>query len=369
MQNTMPDQPTIETSHTSQRTVAAVVDHAEIDRVLAQRSTKKELLFIVLTALIIASIANHLIAVSLGYGIGASYRRIGPTTGPQVFCVGSSVLYYSLGWPAISEQLGQGIEHTNVAGSSPEIWEVFQRVATNVNTTIVGISPYDLNEHRISREFATFVPLAQTIENLRGADDGWQYSGRLLSEYPMAYLRLLFPTAGDSQAVLVGMRRLARQRLRLASAGEDQARVLALPPPPLMDFGVDDGRLSDLPRDRVLRRLSLVRTENRGMHAFNGPKQVALRRILDRASRQGRVILVVLPVSRDYLELLTAKEMEEFENVVDQTARYISGATVIRLDRVSALQSDDKFIDFVHMHSDGRAIATKILLEQIQPRS
>src|SRR5262249_32455918 len=152
----------------------------------------------------------------------------------------------------------------NVAGSTPEIWEVFQRAATNVNTTIVGISVYDLNEYRISQGLGYIVPLPQTIQDLRESGATYQFSRRVLSEYPLAYLLLLFPTAGNSDAFLVGVRRTVRERLGLLAATEDRARVLALPREPLMDFGKDEEKFTNMPRDRVLRRLSVLRSENRG---------------------------------------------------------------------------------------------------------
>ena len=326
------------------------------------------LLLVVAASVAVAAAANHVLAVSIGIGRGADYRRIGPVSGPQVLCIGSSVLRYSLAWPDVSAVLGQGIEHTNVAGSTPEIWEVFQRQALNTDTTIVGLSPYDLNEYRIGTGHAFVVPLSQTVHDLRESGASWGFSRRVLSEYPMAYARVLFPTAGESNKVLVGVRRLIRQALKLSSSSEDAARVLALPKEPLLDFGGDEGKLSDLARDRVLRRLSLLRAENRGMHAFHGPKQLALRRIMDRASQLGRVILVVLPVSSDYRrEFLPPHAAEQFDQAVADALARVPDAVVVRLDRVPELRSDDYFTDFVHMNSAGRAIATKVFTEAIQP--
>ena len=328
----------------------------------------KQLLVIVLTTILIASIADQGIAKVIGYGIGATYRRVGPKVGPQVFCAGSSDLQYSLAWPEISKRLGQGIEHTNVAGSSPEMWEKFQLDAKNIDTTIVGISVHNLNEYRISRGFASMVPLIQTIRDLRESGTTWQVSRRVLSEYPMGYLRMLFPTAGDQDVFLVGIRRVVRQRLGLASASADAARVLALPNDDLLDFGADEQKLSDLPRDQVLRRLSLMRSDNRGMFSFKGSKEIALRRILDRARQQGRVFVVVLPLSPDYIrEFMTPNVTQEFEAVIAEVRHSFPTAIVVRLDNVPTLQSDDNFTDFVHMNSLGRAIATSIFIEQLNP--
>lgn len=331
------------------------------------QSLRLTLLVVAAATIAISALANHLLAASLDIGIGATYRRIGPISGPQVLCVGSSVLQTSLNWARVSELVGQGIEHTNVAGSTPEIWDVFQRQAANIDTTIVGISPYDLNDYHMSRAHGAFVPIDQTVRDLQESGATWELSRRVLSTYPMAYVRQLFPTAGDSDAVLVGVRRLARQALRLSTASEDAARVLAFPKEPLLAFGGDEAKMSDLTRDRVLRRLSLLRRENQGMHAFKGPKEVVLRRILNRARHLGRVFLVVLPVSSDYRrEFLPPNTVREFEQAVAVAQTQVPDAVVVRLDRVPQLMSDDYFTDFVHLNSAGRSIATEVFTESIR---
>lgn len=332
--------------------------------------TLRRLLLGALTVVTVAAIANHVLAALIGVGIGATYRRIGPVGGPQVLGVGSSVLQYSLAWRDVSRLLGRGIEHTNVAGSTPEIWEVFQRQAANIDTTIVGISPYDLNEHRITRGYASFVPLGQTLKDLRESGTTRGLSRRVLAEYPLAYTRLLFPAVGNSDAVLVGVRRITRQTLGLSGASEDAASVLVLPKGPLLDFGDDSAKLSDLSRDRVLRRLSLLRAENRGLHAFQGLKQLALRRILARASQLGELIVVVAPVSNAYRHaFLPPDVVTEFEYELAEELKRVPKAVVVRLDRVPDLQSDDVFGDFVHLNGAGRVVATRVFAKSLKVHS
>src|SRR5215470_16777886 len=113
-------------------------------------ATKLQLAGIVFLSILTASIADHAVAVWIRRDVRAggtgseigTYRRIGPKTGPQVFCAGSSLLEFDLSWREVSAFLVQGIEKWGVAGSSPDIWEISQRVATNANLTIIGVSVY-----------------------------------------------------------------------------------------------------------------------------------------------------------------------------------------------------------------------------------
>jgi hypothetical protein len=329
------------------------------------------LALIAFLALAMASVANHVIAAMIGLvPPGATYRRIGPETGPQVFVAGSSLLQFGLAWPEVSEALGQGIENWGVGGSSPEIWEVSQPEAARSNLMIVGVSAYDLNEYHLANGRANIVPLSQTVRDLRDSRADWQLSRRVLSQYPLAYLRLLFPAAGDSDAVLVGVRRIARQTLGLASAARDQANALVLPDRPVLEFGPSTERISDWDPGRTLRRLALVRSENRGRHAFNGPKQLAFRRMLRRAQDQGRVIIVVLPVADAYeREFLSPEIVAAFEKALLESHGSAPGATIVRLDKVPQLGADEHFSDFVHLNSAGRAIATQAFLDHLKTLS
>lgn len=320
-----------------------------------------------LTAVLLAAGVNHIVARAIGYGIGVSYRRVGPIEGSQVFCAGSSVLQYSLAWPTVSQHLNQGVEHTNVAGATPEMWETFQLSASKVNFTIVGVSPYDLNTRRGSKAFAQIVPLQTTLSDLWASRDSWPSALELLSEYPRAYVRTLFPTVGDADVVLVGARRLARQQLSLAGAAEDRARVLALPQDDLLDFGADETKLSDLPRDRMLRRLALLSAENGGHHVFGGPRLRALQRILNRAQALGPVVIVVLALSPEYnREFISEAVAAEFERTLEALHETTPDAVIVRLDREQTLQNDANFTDFVHMNSNGRAIATRVFLDRLK---
>jgi hypothetical protein len=192
----------------------------------------------------------------------------------------------------------------------------------------------------------------------------WHFSKRLISQYPLAYLRRFFPTAGNSDAVLVGLRRKLPTKLRTSAAAEDSANSMVLPKDAVMEFGGSIEKLSDWPTAKTLRRLALTRSENQGMHAFNGPKQLAFRRMLQRAKEQGRTIIVVLPVAPLYAhEFLTPAVNRQFEETLADAEKSVPDALVVRLDQISNLKSDEYFSDPVHMNGAGREIASAAFLQ------
>jgi len=331
---------------------------------------------IVLLSILIASIADHAVASWIRRDVKGTgengdigtYRRIGPETGPQVFIAGSSLLQFGLEWSDISAELGLGIENWGVAGSSPEIWEQSQQVAINTALTIIGVSLYDLNEYHLSAGRAAIVPFSQTVRDLWASGADWQFARRVLNQYSLTYVRRIFPTVGDSDAVLVGLRAKVREKLALAGAAEDKETALFLPSQPVLEFGESTAKVSDWPSARLMRRLALLSAENGGRHAFNGPKELALHRMLLRARNQGRVIVVVLPVTQAYLDQFgTPDVLRRFENSIAQAQELVPDAHIIRLDRVPGMTSHEYFSDLVHLNSAGRRLATAIFLKHIPP--
>lgn len=311
---------------------------------------------------------NHVIAKWIELpGPGMAYRRIGPESGPQVFCAGSSVVQFGLSWPKISAVLGQGIENWGLGGSTPTEWEVSQRFSTNTNLMIIGLSLHDLNEYFLCDFRANIVPLRQTIQDLWNSKADWQFSRRTLSQYPLAYLRIIFPTAGKSDAVLVGLRRKMRELIRSSPSAEEKANFLVLPSQPILNFGDQIEKLSDWPEDKALRRLDLLRNQIHGLHWFEGPKHLAFLRMLDRAQQRGRVIVVVVPVAPMYAhKFLTPRVLRSFENALAEGQSVAPQALFVRLDQLPALNANEYFSDFVHLNGDGKRIATAAFLDQLQ---
>jgi hypothetical protein len=333
---------------------------------------KARFLFVVCLALVIAIVFNHLAAIwiKMPHPEKAVYRRIGPRNGPQVFCAGSSLLQFALSWPEISETLGQGIESWGMAGSTPSEWEAFQNLASSANLMIIGVDVFDMNEYQLCITRAHVAPLGQTIQDLWQSNSDWQFSKRLLSQYPLSYLRKLLPTAGLSEEVLVRLRRKLPRQLWLRAAAEERANTLVLPHGPVLNFGEINKKVSDLSPGRLLRQLALMRSENAGRHAFNGPKKLAFERMLLRAQQQGRVIVVVLPVAPIYVrEFVTSEVARNFENVLVEAQQVCPEAQFVRLDQLPALNSNDYYIDLVHLNSAGRRIATAAFVNWLRQSS
>jgi hypothetical protein len=332
---------------------------------------KAKFLLIVCSALVIAIVFNYLVAFWIKLpNYTPVYRRIGPESGPQVFCAGSSLLQFGLSWPDVSKTLDQGIESWGVAASTPSEWEVFQNLAENTNLMMLGVDLYDLNEYHLCEGRGSVVPLAQTISDLWQSNTDWQFSKRLLSQYPLSYLQKLFPAAGSSEAVLVGLRRLLPERLRPSSAAQERANALVLPREPVMNFGATDEKVSDWTPSKTLWRLAQMRSETGGKHAFNGVKRLAFERMLLRAEKHGSVIVVVLPVSPAYAhEFVTPQAVHDFEHTLDEAQHIDPKAQFVRLDRIPALNSDACFGDLVHLNNAGKRIATEAFLTWLRQRT
>src|SRR5208282_2260123 len=294
---------------------------------------------VVFLSIVLASAANHFLACWLGFsgtkGVGI-YRRVGPETGPQVLCAGSSLLVSALSWSRVSETLGQGVETWGVGGSSPEIWEEWQARRPLSKTTIIGVSVYDLNEMHLADDRATIVPLSRTVNDLWLSGASPALSHRILAQYVLTYVRLLFPTAGTGDNVLSGLRSKAADLLGLQARLTEYEGVVYEPRPPLLDAGESTATVSEWSSARVLRRMAALRVENRGHHEFfKGPKHTAFHRLLSQARRQGRVIVVVMPVSRAYTEeFIDESATAAFERAIHEAMVIAPEATFVRLDRV-----------------------------------
>jgi hypothetical protein len=335
-------------------------------------SRGRRLAWVAFLSLVLSSAANYALAHWLGLSRSGSvevYRRVGNESGPQVFCAGSSLLIWSLSWPEISESFGQGIENWSVGGSSPDIWEEWQRYRPLSNTTIIGISLYDLNEMHLADERAEIVPLSRTISDLwtTGADS--VLSHRLLTQYALKYVRLLFPTAGDADKVLVGLRSKGAKALGLQASLDEHEGVL-FEQNGVLGVGESTMKVSDWSSARLLRRIAVLRAENRGRHEFfNGPKSRAFHRMLVQAGRQGRVIVVVLPVSEAYTdEFIDESVAAAFERAIREAMAIAPEATVVRVDRLPGISDNGNFADLVHLNSFGRRVATEKFLAEVPKR-
>jgi hypothetical protein len=232
--------------------------------------------------------------------------------------------------------------------------------------TIIGVSAYDLNEMRLTAERAKYVPLTETIADLWASKADPALCRRILAQYSMKYVRFLFPMAGDSDKVLVALRRKLAQVLRLERRLDEHEGVV-----PERDGVLDAGeftmKVSDWSSARVLRRLAALRAENHGVHEFlHGPKRRAFERILLRARQHGPVIIVVLPVSKSYAqEFLDKSTLDAFEGALQEDMKIAPDARLVRLDQVPGINDDGYFADLAHLNFYGRRLTTPVFLKDI----
>ncbi len=323
------------------------------------------LALIVLAATAIASFASHAavhwLKIRAGYG---GYQRYGPEDQHATTVLhGSSLAYDGIDWSRISQVLGGAIESWATAGSSPAEWE-YQRVRSpTVRRAIIVVSPYDLNEYWLCDFRADIVPVAAAIRDLQYCGPDGQLCKRILSQYPQMLVRELFPTAGRSDGVMVGIR-ASLYGIANRGASEDAEEG------PVFGSGhasESEQALGDWPAARLQRRLALMRTGFQGRHWFAGPKSKALMRLLEQSELQGDTMIVVMPVSPTYRkEFLSPKVAEEFEEALAQLQARDPHLPLIRLDRLPTLASDAMFSDLVHLNKFGQEIATAAFVERLK---
>ena len=156
----------------------------------------------------ICSTVSHLtvgwLKIKAGWG---GYKYYGPA-GLKVAGIlySSSPGYDGIDWNLVAEAIGGGIESWATAGSSPSEWEEFPKSEPKVKYTFIAVSAHDLNEYFLSDFRADIVPFNRTLRDLRQCGADWQFSKRMLSQYPAMLVRKLFPTVGRSDGVMVGIR-------------------------------------------------------------------------------------------------------------------------------------------------------------------
>jgi hypothetical protein len=328
---------------------------------------KRTLILILFAVTAFSAVISHGLISWLGIETTfGTYWTTGEKEGrPDAFMAGSSLSGDAISWGEVGDSLHLSIEGWGVAGSSPPEWEPYQNRTKQAFLTILVVSPYDLNEHILCDFRADVVPLQQTIRDLWQSRSDWPYCKRVLSQYPLAYLRTLFPTAGRSNGVMVGVREKLRSLLGVVYPMESESA-------PAMTMGGDTAarqekqeKISDWSEGRMLRRLAAMRSGCLGLHAFNGPKKLAFLRMVNRAREQGQVVVVALPVSPAYAaEFLTPDVMREYEESLAEVQAAAPDARWIRLDKLGELNSNDRFWDLVHMNAQGKQIATKAFLDQ-----
>jgi hypothetical protein len=273
----------------------------------------------------------------------------------------SSPGYDGIDWDRISEFVGQNIESWATPGSSPSEWEMMQSRSPDDARVFIAVSAYDLNENFLCDFRAEIVPLTETIRDLRLSGAEWPFSRRILDQYPVMFIRQLFPTVGRSDGVMVGLRSKIQRVFGRTVAAGDAPKFAATGKSEIAE------RLSDWDEARLERRLVLMQTAVEGKHPFNGPKKLALSRILQRAEKQGPVVFLVLPNSPAYRQaLMTTAETQEFENELSDLQRLNPQTPMVRLDQFPDLDHNAYYYDLVHLNMYGQQIATDTFLTRLK---
>lgn len=330
---------------------------------------KLQLIIILCLAIGIAALGSHFVMFWFGMRDTSAEQRIYGNTKVKnlAFAAGSSLMEDGILFEEISRVFGIGIESWFVPGSSPPEWEVFQRQADEDRLTFIVISAYDLNEHFLCDFRANVVPLNQSVKDLYQSRSDWRYSKRLLSQYPMKYIRFLFPTAGRSGGVMGKLRERLSKLFLLSAALEIEAEAGPVVPSGKVFVSlVNTERISNWSQGKMIRRIAGMRGASGNRHTFDGIKQLAFQRMLQYGQRRGRVVVVVLPVSPVYVkEFLTPEVAYQFENALAVSQRNVPQAEWIRLDQLPELKSNEYFSDLVHMNTYSKKIATEELLLQL----
>lgn len=320
-------------------------------------TSRRQFWIILFFSLAIPSLISHALVGWLGVHGGGKVTNSVSKTGTQfqgvpILFAGSSMIGVALDKEEVAQEFGRPIYGVAAASGSPAENEILTAEVTNANVLVIGVSEYELDEEFISDFRADIVPIAQTIHDLAHSDEGWPYIKRCLSRYPLYYLRKIFPTAGCSEGVMVGLRAKFLQLLHPESGRRNENL------PTLNTVSTD--RICDWPAARLLRNLSALHSECQDSHNFNGPKHLAFKRLIQRARQQGKVVVLVLPVSPAYENrLLTETDKQAFEKSLRDIAAFSPETKWIRLDQLPEFHDGTHFSDLVHLNNLGRPVATK----------
>jgi hypothetical protein len=324
----------------------------------------RQLFIISLSVLVLCSAFSHLAARALKLRTQPiSLLTFGNTNLPVTGAVGgSSLTFYGIEWNEVSHHLDTGMVGYGVPGGSVVELEVLQRRLPAARWTFLGVSLFDLNENSISDFRADVVPFSDALESLRESRSSWAHGKRVISQYPIKYLRTVFPTAGRSVAFMVGFRTELRARLRQQPALETTDRaVISNQSNPHQDG------INTWPPARRLRNLASLRSHAGAELVFGGQTWNSLQRYLERGSQQGRVILVVIPESPTYrAEMVSPATLQQFETRLTEIRQRFPDVLCVRLDQAAELDSDALYWDLVHLNAPGQTIATRVLLARLR---
>ena len=327
-------------------------------------SRGRQFTIILAAVLVLSSALSHAIVHLLAMRTdGIDRGRINADApGQPALVLGSSLTFFGISFREVAKAMQRPLVTRGVGGCSPCELEPLAREVPEATRLIIGVSIFDLNESNLGDSRATLVPIGQTIADLRASRADWSFAKRVLWSYPLPWVQRFFPVAGRSTTVMVNLRDKVRALRKSAPAAEPEARLT---------FKTDEDsghpeKLSDWDAGRVGRNLTQLTGSGLRHGRFDGPKSLALARILARAAQREPTVVIVLPVSPPYRRTFADEtSAEHFETALERAQAADPHLQMIRLDRVPELQPAEVFWDLVHLNDSGRRIATRIIIEQL----
>ena len=329
-------------------------------------SRGRQLLIVLASVLVLSSALSHAIMRVLDIRTNVIDRgRINADApGKPALVLGSSLTFFGISFQQVAKAMGRPLVTRSIGGCSPCELEWLVPEVPEAARTIIGVSIFDLNESNLSDSRSTLVPFTQTIRDLRASHSDWTATKRVVWSYPVPWIQHLLPVAGRSNAVMVNLRDKVRS-LRHQPANVEAESKLTFKTDE--DFGHPE-KLSDWDRGRVARNLSQLSATGLPHGRFDGPKSLALARMIARAESQEPMLVIVLPVSPPYRETFAdATSVEQFEKALARIRAANPAIQMVRLDQEPALQPAEVYWDLVHLNDDGRRLATRRLIEQLPP--
>jgi hypothetical protein len=352
-----------ESLETSSSSLDARTAGPELATENARKTRRNRLLLISLLAVGLVSVANWFLVRWIGleiipvrqWTIGSSHGK------PPMVALGSSFTFFGIGLNEVAEKNQTQILCRSAASASPcELEQLYPRGA-QPELAIIGVSAYDLNEQILGDFRAEIVPLTRSISDLVESRADWAFIKKLLGQYALSWTRKIFPAAGRSTSIMTGLRDKAVNTLKRFK-GEPVPKHLAVD---IHYTSSRPERLEDWEPSRLESALAMLRATSNNKHEFAGPKHLALKRLLSEA--KGRVLVVVLPVSPPYQShFITTSVEKSFEASLADAARAAPTAVWLRLDQRPEYRNSKVFWDTGHMNDEGKTLATKAVLGEIE---
>lgn len=285
--------------------------------------------------------------------------------GTPVLVTGSSLTFFGISFREVAKVMERPLVTRSVGSCSPCEFEWLALEVPEATQTIMGVSLFDLNENNLSDSRPVIVPFAQTIRDVRASHTEWTSAKRVVWSYPLPWIQHVLPLAGRSNAVMVNVRDKIRTLRKQPESTETESKLT---------FNTDEDsirpeKLSDWDRGRIDRNLAQLSAAGLERGRYDGPKSLALARVLERTARQEPAIVIVLPVSPPYrAKFAGATTSEHFEQALGRIRAANPNLYLIRLDQDPALQHAEVFWDLVHLNDEGRRIATRRLIAQLPPK-